>query len=95
MFTGFWVVFWSRFVSVWRPDSAELLMSADHVRHGITESKGYKQTTHMQGETNTVLPASSSAIPVNHSTSSPQDGHSETNAPRNALPLIFFTNISE
>lgn len=34
------VVFWSRFVSVWRLDSGELLMSADRVRHGVMESKG-------------------------------------------------------
>lgn len=40
VFTGFWVVFWSRFVSVWRLDSGELLMSADRVRHGVMESKG-------------------------------------------------------
>lgn len=34
------VVFWSRFVSVQRLDSGELLMSADRVRHGVMESKG-------------------------------------------------------
>lgn len=40
MFTGFWVAFWSRFVSVRCLDSGELLMSADRVRHGVVESKG-------------------------------------------------------
>lgn len=40
VFTGFRVVFWSRFVSVRRLDSGELLMSTDRVRHGVMESKG-------------------------------------------------------
>lgn len=40
VFAGFWVVFWSRFVSVRSLDSRELLMSADRVRHGAMEAKG-------------------------------------------------------
>lgn len=81
VFTGFWVVFWSRFVSVWRLDSGELLMSADRVRHGVMESKGpfvaiSKQPTYPHSGANiptSSLPISLSNFPFNscHSFSSP------------------------